>query len=76
MLPPLTTVQMSCKDFATAAAIDALRAGIEQDHPKATKKEWQIPTRLMVRQSTALPRETLLALAEKAARKRPRTNKK
>lgn len=75
MLPPLTTVQMSCKDLATAA-IDALRAGIERDHPKASKKEWHIPTRLIVRQSTALPRGTLLALAEKAARKRPRTNKK
>ena len=49
MLPPLTTVQMSCKDLA-AAAVEALRAGIEQDHPKAAKKEWQIPTRLVVRQ--------------------------
>jgi DNA-binding LacI/PurR family transcriptional regulator len=36
MLPPLTTVQMSCKDLA-AAAVEALRAGIEPDHPKAAK---------------------------------------
>jgi LacI family transcriptional regulator len=68
MLPPLTTVQMSCKDLATAA-VEALRAGIERDHPKASKKEWRIPTRLIVRQSTAFPRGTLPALVEKAAGK-------
>jgi LacI family transcriptional regulator len=69
MLPPLTTVQMSCKDLATAA-VEALRAGIERDHPKAAKREWQIPTRLVVRQSTAFPRGTLPALVERAAGKR------
>jgi len=66
MLPPLTTVQMSCKDLATAA-VEALRAGIEKEHPKAAKKEWQIPTRLVVRQSSAFPRGTLPALVERAA---------
>ena len=66
MLPPLTTVQMSCKDLA-AAAVEALRAGIEKDHPKAAKTEWQIPTRLVVRQSSAFPRGTLPALVERAA---------
>ena len=60
MLPPLTTVQMSCRDLATAA-IQALRAGIEADHPKAAQKEWQISTRLVVRQSTAFPVGTLPA---------------
>jgi LacI family transcriptional regulator len=69
MLPPLTTVQMSCKDLA-AAAVEALRAGIERDHPKAAKTEWHIPTRLVVRQSTAFPRGTLPALMENAAGKR------
>lgn len=69
MLPPLTTVQMSCKDLATAA-VEALRAGIERDHPKGAKREWQIPTRLVVRQSTAFPRGTLPALVEHAAGKR------
>jgi LacI family transcriptional regulator, galactose operon repressor len=58
MLPPLTTVQMSCQDLA-AAAVEALRAGIERDHPEAARTEWQIPTRLVVRQSTAFPRSTL-----------------
>jgi LacI family transcriptional regulator len=66
MLPPLTTVQMSCNDLA-AAAVEALRAGIERDHPNAAKTEWQIPTRLVVRQSTAFPRGTLPALVERAA---------
>jgi DNA-binding LacI/PurR family transcriptional regulator len=66
MLPPLTTVQMSCKSLA-AAAVDALRAGIERDHPRAAKTEWHIPTQLVVRQSTAFPRGTLPALVERAA---------
>ena len=68
MLPPLTTVQMSCKDLA-AAAVEALRAGIERDHPKAAKKEWQIPTRLVVRQSSAFPRGTLPARMGRGAGK-------
>jgi LacI family transcriptional regulator len=63
MLPPLTTVQMSCMDLATAA-VQALRAGIEPDHPKATQKEWPIPTRLVVRKSTEFPRGTLPALGK------------
>ena len=69
MLPPLTTVQMSCKDLAKAA-VEALRAGIERDHPKAAIKQWQIPTRLVVRQSTAFPRGTLPALMQSEAGKR------
>lgn len=61
VLPPLTTVQMSCKDLA-AAAVEALRAGIEPDHPKAGVKEWHIPTKLVVRQSSTFPRGSLPAL--------------
>jgi LacI family transcriptional regulator, galactose operon repressor len=61
MLPPLTTVQMSCKDLATAA-VEALRAGIEGGNSKAAKKQWQIPTRLVVRQSSTFPRGSLPAL--------------
>jgi|HubBroStandDraft_1064217.scaffolds.fasta_scaffold113144_2 DNA-binding LacI/PurR family transcriptional regulator len=66
MLPPLTTVQMSCSHLA-AAAVEALRAGIERDHPKSGTKEWRIPTRLVVRQSTAFPRGTLPARVQGAA---------
>jgi LacI family transcriptional regulator len=66
MLPPLTTVQMSCKHLANAA-VQALRAGIEPDHPRAEQKEWDIPTHLVVRQSTAFPRGTLPARVKDAA---------
>ena len=65
MLPPLTTVQMSCKHLATAA-IEALRAGIETGNPKATQKEWRIPTQLVVRQSSSYPRGSLPALSKSA----------
>jgi LacI family transcriptional regulator len=68
MLPPLTTVQMACKDLA-AAAVEALRAGIEQDHPKAARREWQISTQLVVRQSTGFPRGTLPALMQNSSAK-------
>ncbi len=69
MLPPLTTVQMSCRDLA-AAAVEALRAGIEADHPLAAQKEWPIATRLVVRRSTDFPRGTLPALGKAAASRR------
>jgi LacI family transcriptional regulator len=72
MLPPLTTVRMSCKDLA-AAAVEALRAGIERDHPKAAQTEWPISTRLVVRQSTAFPRGTVPTLVGRVARKRSGT---
>jgi len=63
MLPPLTTVQMSCKLLATAA-VQALRAGIEPENPHSQQKEWHIPTHLVVRQSTSFPRGSLPALAK------------
>jgi LacI family transcriptional regulator len=77
MLPPLTTVQMSCRDLATAA-VEALRAGIESDHPKFAQREWPIPTRLVVRRSTDFPRGTLPAQSKAAAKgaARPATSAK
>jgi len=65
MLPPLTTVQMSCKDLA-AASVEALRAGIEPEHEKSAIKEWRIPTRLVVRQSSTFPAGTLPAMVHGA----------
>jgi DNA-binding LacI/PurR family transcriptional regulator len=62
VLPPLTTVQMSCRHLA-AAAVQALRAGIEPENPQSGQTEWPIPTSLVVRQSTSYPRGTLPALA-------------
>lgn len=61
MLPPLTTVQMSCQHLA-AAAVQALRAGIESDNIHSLQREWPIPTKLVVRQSTSFPRGSLPAL--------------
>lgn len=69
MLPPLTTIQMSCRDLA-AAAVEGLRVGIESDHPKHGKIEWQIPTRLVVRQSSAFPRGSLPALVGSTSARR------
>jgi len=49
-IPPLTTIQMSCRDLATRA-FEALRAYVEND-TKAWRREYGIPTRLTVRQTT------------------------
>jgi LacI family transcriptional regulator len=72
MLPPLTTVQMSCKDLATAA-VEALRAGIESDHPRFGQREWPIQTRLVVRRSTDFPRGSLPAQSKVAAKRAARS---
>jgi DNA-binding LacI/PurR family transcriptional regulator len=69
MLPPLTTVRMSCKNLALAA-VEALRAGIEPEHPKAALREWPIPTHLVVRQSSTFPRGTLPVVVKQAANRR------
>ncbi len=69
MLPPLTTVQMSCRDLAFAA-VEGLRAGIEPDYADSRKKEWRIPTHLVVRQSSTFPRGSLPALVNGGADKR------
>jgi DNA-binding LacI/PurR family transcriptional regulator len=66
MLPPLTTVQLSCRDLA-AAAVEALRAGVEANHPGAALREWPIHTQLVVRRSTDFPRGTLPAQSKAAA---------
>jgi LacI family transcriptional regulator len=68
MLPPLTTVQMSCQDLA-AAAVQALRAGIEPDHPSAAQREWPVPTQLVVRRSTDFPRGSLPATSNRGTAK-------
>ncbi len=67
MLPPLTTVQMLCRDLATAA-VEALRAGIEANHPKAAQREWPIATRLVVRRSTSSPRGAVTTAGKAAVR--------
>lgn len=70
MLPPLTTIQMSCRQLA-AAAVQALRAGIEANHPLAQQREWPISTKLVVRQSTSSPPGNLSAKTKPPARRGP-----
>ena len=73
MLPPLTTVRMSCKSLAEAA-VEALRAGVEPGHAKAKQTEWPIATHLVVRRSTDFPRGAL-PVGKAAARKRSNVGK-
>jgi DNA-binding LacI/PurR family transcriptional regulator len=54
-IPPLTTVQMSRFDIARAA-VTALRAHVEQTEGSAPKREYNIETELVVRESTGFPR--------------------
>ena len=54
MIPPLTSIQMSRTDIATAA-VSALRGHLEG----TPKREYKIDTRLVVRESTGFPRGTM-----------------
>jgi LacI family transcriptional regulator len=58
-IPPLTTIQMSCFDLARGAVM-ALRAHVEQT--PAPKRDYPIETHLVVRETTAFPRGTMLHL--------------
>ena len=52
-IPPLTTIQMSCFELARAA-VTALRAHTEEGGEP--RRNYKIPTRLIVRESTGAPR--------------------
>jgi DNA-binding LacI/PurR family transcriptional regulator len=54
MIPPLTSIQMSRTDLASGA-VSALRGHLEG----APKREYNIDTRLVVRESTGFPRGTM-----------------
>jgi DNA-binding LacI/PurR family transcriptional regulator len=54
-IPPLTTVQMSRFDIARVA-VTALRAQVEQTAGSSPKREYNIETELIVRESTGFPR--------------------
>jgi DNA-binding LacI/PurR family transcriptional regulator len=58
-IPPLTTIQMSCFDLARAA-VTALRAHVEEGGEP--KRNYKIPTHLVVRESTGFPPGTMLKL--------------
>ena len=61
MIPPLTSIEMSRADLARGA-ISALRAHLENASPQ---REYPIGTHLVVRESTAFPRGTMLELKQK-----------
>lgn len=56
-IPPLTTVRMSCKDLAQSAVASLLANMRSQPARVETKSE--INTRLIVRQTTGLPKDVL-----------------
>lgn len=56
-IPPLTTIQMSCYELARAAVM-ALKAHVEKV-PEA-RREIPIETQLVVRESTSVPRGSML----------------
>jgi DNA-binding LacI/PurR family transcriptional regulator len=64
-IPPLTTIQMSCFDLARAA-VTALRAHVEDGGEP--KRNYQIPTHLVVRESTGYPRGTMLHLGTRGGK--------
>ena len=55
MMPPLSTIQMSRYDLAKAA-VTALRGHVERPEESAAVREFDIPTNLILRESTAPPR--------------------
>jgi len=61
-IPPLTTVRMSCRDLATQA-VDKLLSRLKSTDP-AVNSPAMISTRLIVRQTTGLPRNTLQDLPQ------------
>jgi DNA-binding LacI/PurR family transcriptional regulator len=71
-IPPLTTVRMSCKDLAVAA-VTSLLAQIQHDSETTTLMPQPIvPTHLIVRQTTGLPKNALADLTPAATTKMPR----
>jgi LacI family transcriptional regulator len=64
-IPPLTTIQMSCFELARAA-VTALRAHLEEG--AEPKRNYKIPTHLVVRESTGYPRGTMLHLGKRGGK--------
>jgi LacI family transcriptional regulator len=57
-IPPLTSVQMSRFEIARAA-VTALRAHAENPDDSISKRDFDIQTKLVVRESTGFPRGTM-----------------
>jgi len=69
-IPPLTTVRMSCKDIALKA-VDTLLSHL-QGVPVRPEADSKIPTNLIVRRTTGLPRNALNDLTPQPAKKKAR----
>jgi LacI family transcriptional regulator len=67
-IPPLTTIQMSRFEIARAA-VTALRAHAENPDDSISKRDYEIQTELVVRESTGFPRGTMTHLDKAAAKK-------
>jgi DNA-binding LacI/PurR family transcriptional regulator len=68
-IPPLTTVRMSCKDLAKNA-VSALLSGLDPANIIKSEALNKISTRLIVRQTTDLPRNALSDLNQNPKSKR------
>jgi LacI family transcriptional regulator len=69
-IPPLTTIRMSCKDLALAA-VNSLLAQIQHDaEPTTLQAPPIVPTQLIVRQTTGLPKNALSDLNPRFAPKK------
>ena len=64
MMPPLTTIQMSCVEIAKTA-FAALRQQAESPDALPGKREFPIHTNLIVRESTSFPRGAMTHLRKK-----------
>jgi len=69
-IPPLTTVRMSCKDLAQAAVASLISHMQPVPGRPETPTRTSIQTRLIVRQTTGLPKGALSDLAPGAAQSR------
>ena len=67
-IPPLTTIQMSRFELARAA-VTALRAHVENSSDSTSKRDYNIQTELILRESTAAPRGTATRTAKPKAKK-------
>jgi len=64
MLPPLTSIQMSCMDLARGA-VNALVEHLDPDGKTAKTKKIEITTQLVVRQTTGFPPDSLPGLGKR-----------
>jgi DNA-binding LacI/PurR family transcriptional regulator len=62
-IPPLTTIQMSRFELARSA-VTALRAHVENPSDSTPKRDYNIQTELIVRESTGVPRGTATRTAK------------